>query len=176
MTSPRILVEQIALYLGKPWKFNFQGEPSSWRYEIIDGMGKTLFFTTNKSRFRISGHFPANHTRAYSKHYKSITVSMERSPKDIAGDIFRRLIPDYLKAYAEAQTIYQEEKSRQEHITLIANLIQKASQGRILDQTQSNAKVYFKKGNAQIWRDEKISLALNNLTVEEAIKILSLLQ
>lgn len=42
--TPRSQVELIALYLGKPWKFLRLGEPTDWRFEIIDGTGRGLYF------------------------------------------------------------------------------------------------------------------------------------
>ena len=41
--TPQAKVEQIALYLGKPWKYSRLGEPSNWRFEIIDGCGRGLY-------------------------------------------------------------------------------------------------------------------------------------
>ncbi len=48
--TPRGLVEEIALYLGKPWKYSRLGEPSNWRFKIIAAPVKR--FTLNKERLK----------------------------------------------------------------------------------------------------------------------------
>ena len=103
--TPQAKVEEIALYLGKPWKYSRLGEPSNWRFEIIDGCGRGLYFRLEKERFKIGGMFPRQKCRAWHEDYKDIGVSAVRSAKDIAADIKRRLIPNYLKAY-EAALLY----------------------------------------------------------------------
>ncbi len=44
MSCNLAIIEQVALYLGRPWKVNHLREQSNWRYEIIDGQGRGLFF------------------------------------------------------------------------------------------------------------------------------------
>lgn len=175
MTSPRVLVEQVALYLGPPWKFNSLGEASPWRFEIIDGTGKTLFLRPDKKRLIISGHFPADKTCADHRDYKKITVSLNRSPKDIAGDISRRLIPHYLKAFDQAAERFQQQQAKKQTIFFIAQLVKNISHGRLIDHDKRDPSIYFDGGEARIWSDETISLKLNKLSPAQAIQILSLL-
>ena len=99
MSNPRAKVEEITLYLGKPWKFNRLCEPSDWRFEIIDGSGRVLFFRVDGQKFKVGGHFPRGKTSPWREDHKLIGVSVARSAKDIAVDISRRLIPHYLEAY-----------------------------------------------------------------------------
>ena len=175
MTAPRALVEQIALYLGRPWKFNGLGEVSKWQWEIIDGAGKCLYFREDKNRFKITGHFPRNRTSPYHRDYKTIGVSMSRSPKDIAADISRRLIPHYTKAFEIAVQRYGEEKAHEERIAHITHLIKKASKGRCVDHDKRNPTIYFNDGQAKIWSDETITLEIRKLSTKQVIQILSLL-
>ncbi len=65
--------------------------------------------------FRFSGCFPRSETREYS-HYgesPSISVSVEKSAEQIARDIERRLMPNYLIALKKAQD--QVEASNRYH-------------------------------------------------------------
>ena len=83
------IIEQVAYHLGHPWKFNHLHAPSNWRYEVIDGQGRVLFFRVDGKQFRISGFLPAG----YRGDYTSIGVSLTRDPNAIAADIMRRLLP-----------------------------------------------------------------------------------
>ncbi len=60
--KPQAKVEEIALYLGKPWKFSRLGEESLWRFEIIDGFGRGLYFRLDGDKFKIGGSFPRHKT------------------------------------------------------------------------------------------------------------------
>ena len=100
--KPQAKIEEIALYLGKPWKFSRLGEPSKWRFEIIDGCGRGLYFTLYGDKFKIGGMFPRQKSSPWRDDYKEIGASVERPAKDIAADIMRRLMPHYLKSYESA--------------------------------------------------------------------------
>lgn len=173
MTGPRAKVEEIALYLGAPWKFNRLGAPSDWRFEIIDGAGRGLFFRLDKDKFRISGAFPRNRTSLYHTQIPRIGVSHSRPAKAIAADIQRRLIPAYLKSYAAAAEKYQAEQEQERQLDIIAEMIRKASNGRCINERNSDRRIYFDKGEARFWNDQKIHLTLRDLSVEQAVKILA---
>ncbi len=174
--TPQAKVEEIALYLGKPWKYSRLGEPSNWRFEIIDGCGRGLYFRLEKKRFKIGGMFPRQKCRAWHEDYKDIGVSAERSAKDIASDINRRLIPHYLKAYETALLRYDEERQKTEHLNLIAHTIAQVAQGRISDQSRARKTVYFENGTAEIWSCGDINLDLKRLSITQVIRIVSLLK
>ena len=173
--TPQAKVEEIALYLGKPWKYSRLGEPSNWRFEIIDGCGRGLYFRLEQERFKIGGMFPRQKCRAWHEDYKDIGVSVTRSAKDIASDIKRRLIPHYLKAYEAALLRYEEEQEKEAHLNLIAQSIVTVSQGRIADQSRARKTIYFDQGTAEIWSSGDINLNLNRLSIEQVIQIVSLL-
>ncbi len=149
--TPQAKVEEIALYLGKPWKYSRLGEPSNWRFEIIDGCGRGLYFRLEKDRFKIGGCFPRQKCRAWHEDYKDIGVSAARPAKDIVADIKRRLIPHYLKAYEAALLRYNENQEKEAHLNLIAQSIVTVSQGRIADQSRARKTIYFDQGTAEIW-------------------------
>ena len=45
MREHTALIEQIALYLGRPWKFNALEQESCWQRQIIDGQGRGLIIS-----------------------------------------------------------------------------------------------------------------------------------
>ncbi len=174
--TPQAKVEEIALYLGKPWKYSRLGEPSNWRYEIIDGCGRGLYFRLEKERFKIGGLFPRKKCIAYHDDYKEISVNLHRNSKCIAADISRRLLPAYLKAYETALLRCNEERAKAEHLHLIARAITQVTQGRISDHSRVRKTVYFDKGTAEIWSSGDINLELNRLSITQVIRIVSLLK
>ena len=174
MTSTLCIVEQVALYLGPPWKFDRTGEPSNWRYEITDGGGRALVFShcySSTGKFQISGAFPRSRTSPHRDDYKTIGVSITRPPRDIAADVSRRLIPHYLEAYDRAKANHQQQHEQEQALELIGQAIIKVTGGRFADTSRSSRTVYFDHGTAEIWTDERITLELSNLSPEMAIKI-----
>ncbi|MGH1379197.1 MAG: hypothetical protein ACRBB3_10295 [Alphaproteobacteria bacterium] len=174
--TPQAKVEEIALYLGKPWKYSRLGEPSKWRFEIIDGCGRGLYFRLEKERFKIGGMFPRKKCIAYRNDYKEISVNLHRCAKSITADIARRLLPDYLEAYDNALLRYSEERQKAEHLNLIAHTIAQVAQGRISDHSRARKTVYFENGTAEIWSSGDINLELNRLSITQVIRIVSLLK
>ena len=103
-------------------------------------------------------------------------MSITRPAKDIAADIMRRLMPHYLKAYENALLRYAEEQEKENHLHLIAASIVKVTQGRVPDHSRARKTVYFEKGTAEIWSSGDINLQLPRLSVEEVIRIVSILR
>jgi len=172
--TPQAKIEEIALYMGKPWKFS-RLEPSNWRFEIIDGMGRGFILRPEKDRLKICGMFPRHKCTPYSADYQTIGVSMARPSKDIAAEIKRRLLPDYLKSYDAALLRRAEEEQKNEHLNLIAQSIAQVSKGRIADQGRSSGTVYFEHGEAQIWLSGDITLNLKRLSVTQVLRIIGVL-
>ena len=176
MTNPCAKVEEIALYLGKPWKFSRLGDVSNWRFDIIDGCGRGLYFRLDGDKFKIGGVFPRHKSSPWRDNYKDIGVSINRPAKDIATDIMRRLMPHYLKSYEAALLRYEQEQEQENHLALIAQSIVKVTGGRISDHSRARKTVYFENGEAEIWSSGDMTLNLNRLSVEQAIQIVSILQ
>lgn len=174
--KPQAKVEEIALYLGKPWKFSRLGEESLWRFEIIDGYGRGLYFRLDGNKFKIGGMFPRQKCSAWWDDYKDIGVSVERSAKDIAADIMRRLIPHYLKSYDAALLRYKDEKEKETRLNLIAQSIVQVTGGRVPDHSRARKTVYFDKGTAEIWSSGDINLNLQRLSIEQVIRVVSILR
>ena len=178
MLNHQAIIEQEALHLGAPWKFDRRDETSHWRYDIIDGTGRGLYLRleTGKSKFKISGHFPSDKTSRYGSDYKSIGVSTTRPPKEIAADITRRLLPHYFDAFEKAKIRLCEERQQEQKIELIARSLVQVTGGYIASHSGSGQRtVYFEGGEAQVYSySQEVNLKLTNLTAEQAIKIAAL--
>lgn len=167
-------IEEIAFYMGKPWKYS-RLEPSNWRFEIIDGSGRGFVLRPEKDRLKICGMFPCHKCTPYSADYQTIGVSMNRRSKDIAAEIKRRLLPHYLKSYETALLRRADEEQKDQHLCLIAESILKVSHGRIAEQNRAQKTVYFEHGEAQIWSSGDITLNLKRLSVTQALRIIGVL-
>ena len=176
MSHHLAIIEQVALYLGQPWKVNYLREPSSWSHQIIDGTGRGLFFRVDGQKFRVSGYFPKNKTESYYDDDKTIGVSCSRNPKDIAADISRRLLPHYFEAWQNAVKRFQDTKAEEERQALIIQALCKVGGGKISTKHQNLKQIFFNNAQADVYlgRDE-VNLKLNCLTPDKAIQILWLL-
>lgn len=175
MNDYQALFEQVALYLGAPWKYNHLTENSFNRYEVIDGSGRELFFVKDwkHPRFKLHGKFPCR----YCLTCKAIGFSAERPPKDIAADIMRRFMPRYLIAYEKALIEFTRRRNEEKRINEIALCVAKVTQGSVDGHFKGSAQrhVYFSSGKAEIYGlSDSIALTLNNLSPEAAIKIAAL--
>lgn len=178
MSKELAIIEQVVLYLGKPWRLDRRAL-CQWQYMVIDGTGRRLVMRPEhgKPKLKISGAFPACHRYANSNHYKSIGVSFNRAPKDIAADIQRRLIPHYLEAFEEVKATSQKQQKDIENMLLVARALVQVTGGRvdhILHNTQ--CQVHFVGGSASIYTRNDIDLKLRNLSPEMAIKLAGLLK
>jgi hypothetical protein len=178
MRNPSAVVQQVALHLGPPWKFNQLGEPSHWRFEIIDGQGRSLVFCHDDraDRFRIGGAFPRDWPRPHSGDYQNIGVSAARSPKAIAADVSRRLLPHYLAVFERAAQRHREEQAAAESRELVQQALVKVTGGRVASHGQRGGcgAVFFEGGKAEVWSFGRVDLELRDLTPERAIQIAAL--
>ncbi|MCP4080551.1 MAG: hypothetical protein GY743_09905 [Planctomycetaceae bacterium] len=176
MSCNLAIIEQVALYLGRPWKVNHLREQSNWRYEIIDGQGRGLFFRVEGQKFRVSGSFSNGRTQSYSSDYKTIGVSIARNPKDIAADISRRLLPHYFRAWQIATERYQDTRAKKDRQELILRALCKVGQGKVSAHCENPKRVYFENAQAELHLgSDEVRLKLDRLTPEKAIQILGLL-
>lgn len=178
MSNHIAIIEQVALYLGAPWKLNKLGEGSDQRWEIIDGSGRSLIIRLDnqKKQFRVSGQFPRTKTSAYRQNHKVIGVGLTRLSKDIAADIARRLLPHYLEAFETAKTCHTEQVEQEQCIQYIAKSLEQVTGGRISSHSCDREKtVYFTNGEALIFAySNEVRLTFRSLSPELAIKITAL--
>lgn len=107
------IAEQAAPFITGAWRFNrlaSEKRSSEWRTIAVisddEQPGRTIDLRPdwNKSgRIAISGSMPDN-----SYYQGHITVSDQRSGKAIAGDINRRLLPDYLRCWSKRHADHVE--------------------------------------------------------------------
>lgn len=179
MHEYQAIIEQVALYLGRPWKFNHLEQESCWQRQIVDGQGRALIISRqyNSERFKISGKFDRLFTEPLHSDYNSIGISFTRHPKVIAADIQRRLLPNYLEAYNHARQRYIETQAKLERINNVTHLLSKASNGRIISDGAIQKRICFTNGEMTLYGySEEISLSLHSLSVEDVIKMLAVLK
>jgi hypothetical protein len=98
------IAEEIAKYM-PGWRAD-----SSTLVRVVDGASVTLYVEADgpvldpDERIEIAAGWPtySNGERYHSDRYLKITVSAKRSAESIAGEIERRLLPQYLPAYVRA--------------------------------------------------------------------------
>ncbi len=165
-----IIVQKVALYLGPPWKYN-QREKSDWRFEVIGEKGQKLIFRQDKDRLKIIGASPKRVHYRHCGGFKSIGVSVNRPPKDIAADITRRLLPRYFQAFENSLQRHKAEQAKEQMLEHIIRAFCKVTGGRKGYGGRSGRAVYFEDGEADFWGDRRIDLNLHDLNPEQAIKI-----
>ena len=120
--------------------------------------------------------YPADRCKAHGDDYMSIGVSIHRPAQDIAADIKRRLLPHYLKQWPVTVQRYQDYKSQQEQIELITQTLKRVAGGHVTGHGRGARTLHFEGGSAEIWSNLDVSLRLSKLTVEQAIKIVAIIQ
>ena len=175
MSDHATLVQLVALHLGAPWKYNHIKDIAFGRFEIIDGQGRglTLVNEYGKPRFKIYGQFPPAVTSRYFRFNLSIGVGATRPARDIARDIERRLLPQYLEAFEQAKAEKRQEDDLEKRLDITACALAKVTNGRISphDKGQRQRRVYFDNGTAEFFCDGTVTLKLSNLSAEQAITL-----
>jgi hypothetical protein len=111
-----------------------------------------------------------------SADYQSIGASLSRPAKDIAADIQRRLLPDYLVAYEKAAHAYQTRKEQENTLELMAQALCRVSGGSEIPHGRTAKTIGFEGGTAELWGSEHVTLHLNRLTIDQAIRIIGFLK
>ncbi len=106
--------QAVAKALGDGWTYNdadnrdVDGEWPRWaQIARTDGGGLHVSREWNTGRYLWSGEYPrdaSGHDQTpYNAKRPSITVSPDKSPEQVARDITRRLVPDYLALLAQTR-------------------------------------------------------------------------
>ncbi len=135
-----------------------------------------------KERFSLTGCFPRDNQGNYL-HYgssRSITVAAEKSPEQIARDIEKRLIPEYLvelkKALDQVETSNRYHRARHENLKKIADHL-----GVNLSSWDSGKNDFVSPhlvgigGKIEAQEEDKVTLTVE-VTPEMAIRIIDLLR
>jgi hypothetical protein len=188
------LTAEIAKGLGNPWKVRPPREdrdehtyPSRW---IVNDTGAELAISTDKyhikpGRVEISGSMFIGRNRAFEQVYENgtraevptITVAIERGVDVIVKEIQRRLLPEYLRILALAQTQAKrhEEKTaaRQARIRKLAAI----SGDKVPDfeREPESDRLWTKHGTVQVHYDKGVTFERLGVTEEQAEFILTYL-
>ncbi len=155
----RQIAEAVAPYLGEGWTFepvpNRTGErmndlENEWeteRGQIVNGVHRLYFHNMyrDKDKIHISGEFPKmsdgeeipKARRPYNNNgpWHSICVSHFKAPEQIAKDIKRRLLPDYMalmvEVLAQREEIDGQYNGRDSRAEAIAKILQVKPRGGI---------------------------------------------
>lgn len=171
---------------------------------IIDGKGRALLFRletygSEKGRLIINGQPPrwvdGHATGFYSILGRNIdpipriTVKPSREAKDIAQDIKRRLLDNYIDLYDQAREKVNARRKELEWCDNITNLLQKLLKARFPHSDPRRAKyetsrwLYFGKydngkGSGEVhfssYRNGQINIKIDNLSTDNALKLISL--
>ncbi len=169
-------IEEIALYLGHPWKFNRLNGFSKYHWSVIDGSGRGLSFYLRGDNLTVFGNFPPNKTLSLQKNYKTIGVSVSRPAKAIAADIEKRLIPHYRNAFERAKAEHARQEKERETLQQIVDVLVKFSGGRDLRPARMPRTVSFDNGRVNLWSDHKINLELRKVSIDQVFQIIAILQ
>jgi hypothetical protein len=107
---------KIAETLGEGWAAA-DPHPDYPGCELLGPDGARLYFRPEGyrewKRYSIVGSYPDGTRDAYRAEHFSITVSCEKSPEKIAGDIARRLLSKYLPELAKAREAVARHQDRE---------------------------------------------------------------
>ncbi|WP_045406725.1 hypothetical protein [Vibrio jasicida] len=175
-------LDAIAAAMGEGWVHNKVQQTGYCHYltkgkQCIQVMRES---GSNNKRVSLSTCFSPYHP-VNRDHYNKITVSLDRSPKALAADIKRRLLPGYAEHLQQAIDKHNESRQKKEMDKFIIDSFKKIVP---LEHYSNNNGWHFGDswGGVQGWikqnyhRGDEISLELNRLSPEMTIKILALLR
>jgi len=168
--------ENIAKALGEGWKRStrFDETDSSWRAELEGPDNQVLFLSSTwggKDRLFISGElvrYSQSGDLPYGMSRPSITVSIEKSAQQVARDITKRLIPDYLPKLAEVLKRKAERETFESNRKSLADQVAEITGGCVKEEM-----VYTGNWDLQVSGPESIRVQghCNYLTLEQLKKI-----
>ena len=197
------IAAHVAHYLPGSWRLDRRPIPEDRQYlgVCILGDNRMIIRMQDAARMRkqgmirISGECPDFGLGYQEKRYAgvphcagSINVSWTRTPKSIAADIVRRLMPNYKQLLEEAEKAVLKYKEQQESLAHIESAFRQVMPNLnfyIHDQYSAQRRYHFKT-HEQGYRTGELSLSdygglhcdlnLPDLPVETAIRILALLR
>lgn len=133
------IAHDVAKALGKGWSVEKKERDYSHYVEVLgpDGAAISISTAREKDRLYISGNYDdrIDGEQVWLVPYKttnpSITVAMTKSAEQIAADITRRLLPDYLPLLADCQKTVEQHKSFRATTAATADRVAAAVGGRV---------------------------------------------
>jgi hypothetical protein len=168
------LAQCVAAHLSGNWTPHPRG--TDWIAEIRGPNDSAIYLERSKGRLVITGRFPSSDSGIFVPLYADrprITVRANRPPKDIAGEIERRFLPEYLPLYREMWMLCvgyrQAEMQRREHLALLAE----AAGSEVL---HDSVRWYGEHGGRiEVRHDGRVKMEIDT-TVEVALKIVEILK
>ena len=167
MADTRKLAEQIAPFL-KGWRYNrvlTDQLSEHWQSPCILSNGNRRFRIgtswRDKGRVSVSGE--------HSRH--TITVSPNRAPRAIAGDIERRFLPVYLKDVTEYEKSVQSMADKAEVVRQQTELLRKVCPNLRVGHGHSS-EMHFDGGSYRFgYSPDSYSITFNQLTFDESLRL-----
>lgn len=160
-------------------------------YAVIIGPGNAkLMIRPDKNRWHISGAWPAikgyhAFTITYLERdhkYTSISVSATRTPKAMAIDIKRRLLPFYLDGLAKVNQYKKDHLAQAREFDLLLSTIKNHLPVKECYQQRYDTQkaLYFEdktlKGDLTVKNSNTADLKLSDITIDQVFKILTMLK
>jgi len=102
------VTQELNRLTGQEWEATNETAYNTPRYKITlkDGNGESLYFRIQNGKINIFCCFHVNREYLEPNYYPSINCSLKKTPLQLAKDIKRRLLPDYLEEFTKAYAIY----------------------------------------------------------------------
>ena len=175
------MARQIAPLLGEGWEYIRGG--GGWLARIAGPNGALIVLAgwdayspkSKQGRYAIWGEYPprTNCSRV------EITVKASKTPEQVAGEIARRFMPEYLRLYAKAAVRLQDEKEAAREVILAPLRRVAEAVGATVEDGHGRAPhVRVPDLRVLIWgrNTEQVLLGDMAVTPEQAIAIITLLR
>lgn len=151
----RDLAEAIAVELGSEWKRSTRFDADDkdnlrpWRIRLEGPNEQTLFLSNTwgkKGSLYVGGWIPARMGNANVGAMPSINVGLTKTPAQIAKDISRRLLPEYVVKLAEVIQKFNADQDYKQRTETTKQQVAEVISGRI----NGNAEIVYGSGSADI--------------------------
>lgn len=198
ITARRNLYDGVALYLQGWHVTESDDEYLGYRFKLEDGLGHRVTIETARTprnMWHVSGYWPqrANNGSYYvpsdvHEESPSINVSTSKTHEQIARDITKRFLPEYLRIFAKIQDKVAVENDyatrRAKNWERIAGWVDTYSashlqeQGKIRIKSNADGSKNYDAGYGDINMEsaDSVKIELRSLPIETALAVLELLQ
>ncbi len=194
----RALYNGIAPHLPAGWKVTeTEDEYIGWRFKLEDGLGHRVTIETARTprnMWHVSGYWPqrANNGSYYvpsdvREESPSINVSVAKTHEQIARDITKRFLPEYVRIFAKIQDKVSAENDyatrRARNWARVADWVDTYNAPHLAEQGKvrikgADGKTNFDLGYGDVNMEsaDSVKIELRSLPIETALAVLKLLQ
>jgi len=170
------------------------GHLPGWRFDHLNSDGcrcqligpakarLNLYFDTYRQHLSVWGLFVSRYKRGTD----NACMNYKRPSKDLAVDIRRRVIADYLPQFAADKLLYKQEQEQEQAYKVYRDMVFRVSSSKRYGQTsrgQTEKRCEFRNWDAdtnvdiygEIYGESIDWLKLSNLTNEQAFKIFAII-